>query len=587
MPTDTNLELLRRLERQLDEAHGLIATLRKEAETAAPPPAHPMAAAPSRPARPARPRIDTPMPAPSAPRRSFTDWWDEHGAQGLALGGGVLCLLGVAFLYLFADQRGWVGDGLRVALGSAVSLVLVAVGIELDRRHGRLHAAVTAVGVGLAGLYVSLCAAAGLYDMLPGSAALVLAALIAAAGIGLSLTWSRETLACFAILGAIAVPGVADGALHPLGASFAFVLYCAAAILMVERRWWRLFQASALVVVAEMALTASTSDATTATEAAALAVAAFVGVAAAAAVLYALRVRRPAVPLEVLIQLLAALVATFAAARVLYPDEPSGGIALLVGGLAFAAPGFALLRRDRDLASVLAASGLLLAGVGLGEALHGGFRVGAFALVAVVMSRAGRRLGEGRFALAAVAHLVVAGWFAVAYEAQPWMLFRAGDHTLAAVPSAFAVLLAAIACTRDVKPAWRLRAGSVTLVAAVYTASLLVLGLLQAWGAGGVLGSFQRGETLVTALWAATGIALLWLGLGVRYRDARAAGLLLLAAAVGKLFLFDLNALTPFTRSLAFLAVGVLLLGGGLAYQRLAVTRGSTREPSAPAGTAA
>jgi uncharacterized membrane protein len=122
----------------------------------------------------------------------------------------------------------------------------------------------------------------------------------------------------------------------------------------------------------------------------------------------------------------------------------------------------------------------------------------------------------------------------------------------------------------------------VTLAAGVYTASLLVLGVLQEWGAGGVLGSFQRGETLVTALWAASGIALLWLGLGVRYRDARAAGLLLLAAAVGKLFLFDLNALTPFTRSLAFLAVGVLLLGGGLAYQRLAVSRGSTGGPAVP-----
>jgi hypothetical protein len=307
-----------------------------------------------------------------------------------------------------------------------------------------------------------------------------------------------------------------------------------------------------------------------------LAAAAYIGVAVAAAALHALRARRPSVPPEVAIQLAAALAATFAATRGLFPHEPSGGIALLAAGLAFAAPGLALLRRDRDLACVLAASGLLLAGVGLGEALQGGWRVAGFALVAVVMSQVGRRLGEGRFAVAAVAHLAVAGFFTVTQEAQPWLLFQASEHTLAAVPSAFATLLAAIACTRDVKPAWRLRAGSVSLTAAVYTASLLVLGLLQEWGAGGVLGSFQRGETLVTALWAATGIGLLWLGLGVRYREARAAGLLLLAAAIGKLFLFDLSALTPFTRSLAFLAVGILLLGGGLAYQRLVVSAGTS-----------
>ncbi len=588
MGTDTTLERLRRLEHQLDEAHGLIATLRREAEAGPPGPSQTMAAAPSRPRpRPAA-RIDAPLPAPapSVPRRSVTDWWDEHGAQALALGGGVLCLLGVAFLYLFADQRGWIGDGLRVALGSVVSLALVSAGIELDRRHGHLHAAVAAVGVGLAGLYVSLYAAAGLYDMLPGSAALLLAGLIAAAGIALSLAWSRETLACFAILGAIAVPAIADGALLPLGVAFAFVLYCAAALLMARRRWWRLFQASALVLLVEDLVVSPRPDDVVATWPIVLTLAAFVAVAVAAAVLYALHVRRRAVPVEVAIQLLAALLVTFATVRAFVPLEPAGGIALLVAGLAFAAPGVALLRRDRDLASVLAASGMLLAGVGLGEALHGGWRVAAFALVAVVMSQVGRRLGEGRFALAAVAHLAVAGFFTVVHEAQPWLLFHASEHTLAAVPSAFATLLAAVACTRDVKPAWRLRAGSVSLTAAVYTASLLVLGLLQEWGAGGVLGSFQRGETLVTALWAATGIALLWLGLGVRYREARAAGLLLLAAAVGKLFLFDLTALTPFTRSLAFLAVGILLLGGGLAYQRLVVSAGTSGRggPAASAG---
>ena len=313
------------------------------------------------------------------PRRTVTDWWDEHGAQALALGGGVLCLLGVAFLYLFADQRGWIGDGLRVALGSAVSLALVAAGIALDRRHGHLHAAVAAVGVGLAGLYVSLYAAAGLYDMLPGSAALLLAGLIAAAGIGLSLAWSRETLAGFAILGAIAVPAIADGALLPLGVAFAFVLYCAAALLMARRRWWRLFQASALVLLVEDLVVSPRPDDVVAAWPIVLTLAAFVAVAVAAAVLYALQVRRRAVPVEVAIQLLAALLVTFATVRTFVPLEPAGGIALLIAGLAFAAPGFALLRRDRDLASVLAASGMLLAGVGLGEALHGGWRVAAFA----------------------------------------------------------------------------------------------------------------------------------------------------------------------------------------------------------------
>src|SRR4051794_26779509 len=206
MGTESTLERLRQVERQLHEAHGAIASLRHEVELRAAPARKVEPAAPAPPAWPRREPAPEPAPktelTPPAPRRSFTDWWDDHGAQALALGGGVLCLLGVAFLYLFADQRGWIGDGLRVALGSTVSLALIAGGILLDRRLGHLHAAVAAVGVGLAGLYVSLHAAAGLYDLVSAPAALVLAALVAGAGLWLSLTWSRETLAFFAILGA-------------------------------------------------------------------------------------------------------------------------------------------------------------------------------------------------------------------------------------------------------------------------------------------------------------------------------------------------------------------------------------------------
>ena len=45
-------------------------------------------------------------------------------------------------------------------------------------------------------------------------------------------------------------------------------------------------------------------------------------------------------------------------------------------------------------------------------------------------------------------------------------------------------------------------------------------------------------------------------------------GLALTAAAVGKLFLFDLAMLSGLTRAIAFLAVGLLLLGAGTKYAR-------------------
>ena len=52
-------------------------------------------------------------------------------------------------------------------------------------------------------------------------------------------------------------------------------------------------------------------------------------------------------------------------------------------------------------------------------------------------------------------------------------------------------------------------------------------------------------------------------------RDERTAGLILLAAAVAKLFLHDLVELNLMARSVAFITVGLLLLAGGIVYQRL------------------
>ena len=81
--------------------------------------------------------------------------------------------------------------------------------------------------------------------------------------------------------------------------------------------------------------------------------------------------------------------------------------------------------------------------------------------------------------------------------------------------------------------------------------------------------SFENGHTVVSLLVAAVGVALLVAGLRLHSRDERTAGLILLAAAVAKLFLYDLVELNLMARAVAFIAVGLLLLAGGIVYQRL------------------
>ena len=79
----------------------------------------------------------------------------------------------------------------------------------------------------------------------------------------------------------------------------------------------------------------------------------------------------------------------------------------------------------------------------------------------------------------------------------------------------------------------------------------------------------------LSLLWAVYAAALITLGVARRWRWVRVAGLALLAAPVVKLFAFDSRLLEQEFRVIAFLALGLLLVAGGLLYQRYSrVVRG-------------
>jgi uncharacterized membrane protein len=78
---------------------------------------------------------------------------------------------------------------------------------------------------------------------------------------------------------------------------------------------------------------------------------------------------------------------------------------------------------------------------------------------------------------------------------------------------------------------------------------------------------FVTGHALVTLSW--TVVAAVLLARGVRRPAMRVAGMVLVAAAVAKLILFDLVALDGLARVAAFLGAGLLLLAAGTRYARL------------------
>jgi uncharacterized membrane protein len=103
----------------------------------------------------------------------------------------------------------------------------------------------------------------------------------------------------------------------------------------------------------------------------------------------------------------------------------------------------------------------------------------------------------------------------------------------------------------------------------LYAISLTLLELLERLSPGTVAERFQRGHTIVSAVWAFIALALLYAGLVRRIRTLRVAAFVLFGAALAKIFLYDLSALTPVTRALSFMAVGAVLLVAGFFYQRL------------------
>lgn len=82
--------------------------------------------------------------------------------------------------------------------------------------------------------------------------------------------------------------------------------------------------------------------------------------------------------------------------------------------------------------------------------------------------------------------------------------------------------------------------------------------------------SFQNGHTLVSVAWALAGLVMVYAGFRRHAGDVRLGGLILFVAALAKLFFYDLRELESMARAVSFIAVGLILLIGGVVYRQLA-----------------
>ena len=64
--------------------------------------------------------------------------------------------LGIGFFFVLAANRGWIGEGMRIALGATASALVFTAGLVLRARYGQYWSALAAVAAGIAGAYATL-----------------------------------------------------------------------------------------------------------------------------------------------------------------------------------------------------------------------------------------------------------------------------------------------------------------------------------------------------------------------------------------------------------------------------------------------
>jgi uncharacterized membrane protein len=269
--------------------------------------------------------------------------------------------------------------------------------------------------------------------------------------------------------------------------------------------------------------------------------------------------------------LLAALVHTLAfdAPPEALIEDPDGTAVVAVLLVTAAAALGSWLARGERAEAVTIGEGVALAGLAYlaPVALEGTPVVLAWSALAVVLALVGVRGLSENAATAAPAFVALAVLHVLGVEAPPLALREGVDDLGAAALAMAAAAVATFAVARLVQ--WP-REVLVLLevlggALAVYLPSVAIVDLTTT----GDVDPGQTPQVLLSAFWSLAGLAALVYGLLRDDRRFRIGGLVLLGAAIVKVYLYDLAELDEIYRVLSFIALGLLLLASAFAYQRI------------------
>jgi uncharacterized membrane protein len=184
----------------------------------------------------------------------------------------------------------------------------------------------------------------------------------------------------------------------------------------------------------------------------------------------------------------------------------------------------------------------------------------------VILAWVASRTGEQRALVFSAVFLGLAALHTLVDEAPPDSLIDGVADLPVAVIAVLCVGIAALLVSRFVELVdVRLVLLGVGSVALLYAVSLTLVDLLQ----GDAAEPSQTAQVALSTFWGIVALVAIVLGLVVDVRELRYGGLALLGVSVAKVFAYDLSELDSLYRVLSFIAVGIVLLIGAYAYQRV------------------
>lgn len=509
-----------------------------------------------------------PWPTAAAPKPK-TERSEGWIGKLLAVAGVAVTLIGIVLMLVLAAQAGILRPEFRVTAGGVLAAALVGGACWLHSRPGGRVGAIALASTGVAAAYMDVIAVTAIYDWVAAPVGLILAAVIAGGGLTLSRRWDSQHLGLLVLVPLIVLaPIVADGVSLLL---IGFMLALAAVSLPVQlgKDWIWLHAARTAVAVLPLlvALAARFFDSREDLWlAGACAIAAIMALVSGLILLPGTR-NRAAIALLTSAGLLPVLCVALAVDRVIASLMVATVSAAL---LAIVLIGDRLPGVPGVVRHVFSATSAVAALIAVTVAFDGKIAGPVLLAIAAVVAIAGRRDVVAR--ASAIGFAVVGAGVHLVYSPPDALLAPTAVSTAAAVSTLVSsVLMAATAVA--IVWAWgrtesALWVGAVAVIVYAVTSFTVTVGTLIDGGEGG----FYAGHMVATICWIAMAAALFVYAARLP-RDDRSVpiggGLGLVAAAMAKLFLFDLGTLDGIFRVAVFIVVGLILLGMGAGYARL------------------